>query len=85
MRNCHFMKLATLLLATVSVLSPQAAVSLPGSPRAADMPAREAFYYNVEWRLISAGRAKVEWIRQARDDWQVNVHLESAWPGVHAL
>jgi hypothetical protein len=71
------MKLATLLLTTVSVLSPQAVVSLPGSPHAADMPAHEAFYYNVEWRLITAGRAKVEWIRQAHDDWQVNVHLES--------
>jgi len=71
------MKLAPLLLTTVSVLSPQAAGTLPGSPHASDLPARETFYYNVEWRLITAGRAKVEWILQPRNDWQVNLRLES--------
>jgi len=71
------MKLAFLLLTTVFVLSPQGVV-LPGpSVSIADLPARETFYYNVEWRLVSAGRAKVEWIRQPNADWQANLHLES--------
>jgi hypothetical protein len=39
-------------------------------------PAHETLYYNVEWRLITAGKAKVQWQRQS-SGWQVNVHLES--------
>src|ERR1700744_5693435 len=39
-------------------------------------PARETLYYNVEWRLITAGKAKVQWQRQS-PGWQVNVHLQS--------
>jgi hypothetical protein len=38
--------------------------------------ANETLYYNVEWRLITAGKAKVLWQRQS-PGWQVNVHLES--------
>lgn len=39
-------------------------------------PAPETLIYNIEWRLISAGKAKVEW-RRENPGWQVNVHLES--------
>ncbi len=39
-------------------------------------PAHETLYYNVEWRLITAGKAKVQWQRQSSGS-QVNVHLES--------
>jgi hypothetical protein len=41
------------------------------------LPARETLYYNVEWRLITAGKAKVLWESKAQG-WQVNVHVESA-------
>jgi Protein of unknown function (DUF3108) len=40
------------------------------------LPSTETLYYNVEWRLISAGKAKVQWQRE-RAGWQVNIHLES--------
>jgi Protein of unknown function (DUF3108) len=40
-------------------------------------PARETLYYNVEWRLITAGKAKVQW-RREQPGWQINVHIESA-------
>ena len=73
------MKLALLLVATVPVLSPQQGVVLPGgSVTIAELPAHETLYYNVEWRLVTAGRAKVEWIRQPNTDWQINLRLESA-------
>ena len=72
------MKLALLLLTTVFVLSPQNVVLPSPSVSVADLPAKETFYYNVEWRLVTAGRAKVEWIRQPNADWQANLHLESA-------
>jgi hypothetical protein len=39
------------------------------------LPSSETLYYNIEWRLISAGKAKVQWRRAA--GWQVNVHVES--------
>ena len=44
-------------------------------------PARGAFEYNVEWRLIDAGKAKLNWSAVARPShpgWQVKLHLESA-------
>src|SRR5579872_2020128 len=42
-------------------------------------PSRETLYYNLEWRLINAGKARVDWQArpQARSGWQVNLHLES--------
>jgi len=78
LRNWHYMKPALLLLTTAFVLSPQG-VSLPGgSVSIGELPARETFYYDVEWRLITAGRAKVEYVRRPNADWQVNLRLESA-------
>jgi hypothetical protein len=41
------------------------------------LPPRETLYYNVEWRLITAGKAKVQWQREPAG-WQVNVHVESS-------
>lgn len=72
------MRLAALLLTMVAVLSPQAAVSPAASQSAGELPAKETLYYNVEWRLITAGRAKVEWFRLPHADWQVNLRVESA-------
>ncbi len=40
------------------------------------IPVRETLYYNVEWRLITAGKAKVQWLREG-SGWQANVHVES--------
>ncbi len=39
-------------------------------------PAPDTLLYNVEWRLITAGKAKVEWRREG-SGWQINVHVES--------
>lgn len=39
-------------------------------------PAPDTLLYNIEWRLISAGKAKVEWRREGAG-WQINVHVES--------
>jgi len=52
-------------------------LSLPvARPQPLSLPAHETLYYNIEWRLITAGRAKVEW-QQERAGWQTNLHLES--------
>lgn len=41
------------------------------------LPAKETLYYNVEWRLITAGKAKIEWNSAPRGAGHVNLHLES--------
>jgi hypothetical protein len=45
-----------------------------------NFPGREVFYYNIEWRLFSAGKARVELntTPQPRPGFQVNLHVESA-------
>src|SRR5580698_51611 len=40
------------------------------------LPARETLYYNVEWRLITAGKVKLQW-QPGPVGWQTNVHVES--------
>lgn len=48
-------------------------------PQSNNLPPKETLYYNIEWRLISAGKAKVEWLPQPqpRAPSQINFHLES--------
>jgi hypothetical protein len=43
------------------------------------LPARETLYYTVEWRLITAGTAKIEWTSEQRPraGAHVNLRLES--------
>ena len=45
-------------------------------PQSNGLPVKETLYYNVEWRLITAGKVKVE-LLQERASSQVNLHLES--------
>jgi hypothetical protein len=49
-------------------------------PQSASLPSKETLTYNVEWRLITAGKATVQWLSVPQHDrpgWQVNLHLES--------
>jgi hypothetical protein len=48
-------------------------------PQTAGLPASETLTYRVEWRLITAGRARLEWnARQPQSEPQVKLRLESA-------
>lgn len=44
------------------------------------LPAREVFHFNIEWRLFTAGKARVELntLPQPRPGYQTNLHLESS-------
>lgn len=42
----------------------------------AALPAHEALNYSIEWRLITAGRARLEW-QQARTSAQIKLKVES--------
>jgi hypothetical protein len=43
------------------------------------IPARETLSYSIEWRLVTAGRATMDWTAapQARQGYQLKVHMES--------
>jgi hypothetical protein len=51
-------------------------ISLVSQP-ANNLPSKETLYYNIEWRLFSAGKAKIQWLQEGRPGYQVNLHLES--------
>jgi hypothetical protein len=45
------------------------------------LPSREVLRYNVEWRLVTAGKARLEWNATPHHSpagWQADLHLESA-------
>jgi hypothetical protein len=49
----------------------------PATPQGSVLPTKEMFQYAVEWRLITAGRARVDWSSIPRKGWDVKLHLES--------
>jgi hypothetical protein len=43
------------------------------------LPARESLSYNIEWRLISAGKARLDWTSLGpRAGWEAKLHVESS-------
>ena len=51
-------------------------ISLASQP-AGNLPSRETLTYNIEWRLFNAGKARIQWLQEPRDGYQVNLHVES--------
>lgn len=47
--------------------------------QSASLPSKEVLSYNIEWRLVTAGKAQLEWaaMPQPHAGYQVNVHVES--------
>jgi hypothetical protein len=60
------------------VLPPLVCATLVFS-QSSSLPARETLYYTIDWRLFTAGKAKVELstTQQPRPGYQVNLHVES--------
>ena len=70
--------LVLVALLSVPAHSPQTSAQAQAS---APTPAKEVLSYNVEWRLVEAGKARLIWNQSSqtsRPGWQVNLHLESA-------
>jgi hypothetical protein len=70
-------KLALLTLLSVPAQVPP---TIAEAQTAAMPAANGALYYGVEWRLIDAGRAKLNWTASSQAShpgWQINLHLES--------
>jgi hypothetical protein len=54
--------------------------SLPVRETASKLPLKESLSYSIEWRLITAGKALLQWNRTERSSdpgWHVNMHVES--------
>ena len=70
---------ALLLVAALLLPLPQpAADAVPGAR--ASLPAREDLHYQVEWRLISAGKVRLSWAAQQQAGnagWQAGMQMES--------
>jgi hypothetical protein len=52
----------------------------PDTADAHVLPAKESLSYTIEWRLITAGKAQLDWSPARTADgqgWQANLHLES--------
>lgn len=52
----------------------------PMAAPAPELPRREVLQYTVEWRLITAGKARLEWSatpHHSNPGWQADLHLES--------
>jgi len=48
-------------------------------PQSVSLPPKEVLSYNIEWRLVTAGKAQIEWTSTPapRAGYQVNAHVES--------
>ncbi|MGA2113235.1 MAG: DUF3108 domain-containing protein [Bryobacteraceae bacterium] len=57
---------------------PLLVIVCPAMPQASApaLPSRETLFYNVEWRLITAGKARLS-LEQSREGWQVAMQLDS--------
>ncbi|MGH9720057.1 MAG: DUF3108 domain-containing protein [Bryobacteraceae bacterium] len=64
--------LATLMCLAPGVLQPQS----EASPPALSLPAKETLHYGVEWRLVNAGKARLEW-RSTASGWEASLKLDS--------
>jgi hypothetical protein len=51
-------------------------VAVALSAQTNELPAREVLTYNIEWRLISAGKTKIQW-QQDRNGAQIDLRVES--------
>src|SRR5215469_7766656 len=51
-------------------------VATAASAQINELPPKEVFTYNIEWRLISAGKAKIQW-QQERSGSQIDLRVES--------
>jgi len=78
LRNWRCMRFKPLLALGFFVLFAR----LPAaSPQADGLPANETLYYKIEWRLFTAGQAKVEFAEVSQSphpDYQLSLHLESS-------
>jgi len=71
----HVLVLLALLCVPAQSFQSAPAVATPST-----LPAKEGLLYNVEWRLIDAGTARLTWVAESqpsRPGSQINLHLES--------
>jgi hypothetical protein len=70
MRNWPFMRFSALLLVSLATLAHAQSIPLPG---------REIIHYAIEWRLITAGKARLDWsaLPAPRGGYEAKLRVES--------
>ena len=51
-------------------------ITLASQP-AGSLPAKETLWFNIEWRLFNAGKAKIQWQQEQRDGYHIDLRVES--------
>lgn len=73
--------LTTLMLAAVASAQTVSSPSSPAAPKSPPLGAtgHETLDYDIEWRLVNAGHAKLDWYPSPvfKSGWEAKLHLES--------
>lgn len=50
-----------------------------GSAQGGGLPSKELLHYNIEWRLVNAGKVSLVWrpASEGQPGWQIDAHIES--------
>lgn len=79
--RCLTARVAFLLIAVMLPAGGQVPVTSPGSGNPGSLPAKETLDYSVEWRLVTAGHAQLQWYAttpKVHMGYEAKLHLESA-------
>jgi hypothetical protein len=79
--RCVAARVALCLIAVILPVGGQVPASSPGSSNPGSLPAKETLDYSVEWRLVTAGHAQLQWYATAPKShmgYEAKLHLESA-------
>ncbi len=80
-RRITFWVVIGLLAVLVPAVAQVPSSTVPGSSNPGILPAKETLEYTVEWRLMTAGHARLEWYAtapKAHMGYEAKIHLESA-------
>jgi hypothetical protein len=74
------LRVAVLLVAALLPVGGQIPAAAPGSSNPGVLPAKETLDYSIEWRLVTAGHAQLEWYAttpKVHMGYEAKLHLES--------
>jgi hypothetical protein len=74
------LRVAVALVATLLPMGGQVPAAPPGSSNPGALPAKETLDYSIEWRLVTAGHAHLEWYAttpKIHMGYEAKLHLES--------
>jgi hypothetical protein len=74
----HRARAVLLLLCIANIVAPGQQAQKPPPQKLPQGPVPEKLTYRIEWRLVTAGTANLEFQRAANNGWTIDLNLESA-------